>query len=136
MSAIKVARQSTSGMIAPVLGVLPFTLALPHAGLAATAARSAVSGAVISSIFPPIAAYAQELIPGHTGMVSGLFFDLISGIDGALLGSLADAAGIHFVFDACYAVAIIGMLTASLVNIESLAHRQTACVRGAKIDEP
>jgi FSR family fosmidomycin resistance protein-like MFS transporter len=79
-----------------ILGVLPFTVALPHVGLAATVVLSVIIGAVISSAFPAIVVYAQELIPGRTGMVSGVFFGLafgIGGIGAALLGGLGDRAG-------------------------------------------
>jgi MFS transporter, FSR family, fosmidomycin resistance protein len=108
-----------------ILGVLPFTLALPHVGLAATVVLSVIIGGVISSAFPAIVVYAQELIPGRTGMVSGVFFGLafgIGGIGAALLGGLADRAGIGFVYQLCAFLPAIGLLTALLPTVESPAH--------------
>lgn len=84
-----------------ILGVLPFTLVLPHVGLLPTAVLSVVIGFVIASAFPAIVVYGQELMPGRVGMVSGLFFGFIFGIGGigaAVLGALADWQGIRFVF--------------------------------------
>ena len=104
-----------------ILGVLPFTVALPHVGLGATVALSVIIGAVISSAFPAIVVYAQELIPGRTGMVSGVFFGLafgIGGIGAALLGGLADRAGIGFVYQFCAFLPAIGLLTALLPSVE------------------
>jgi len=115
---------------ASILGVLPFTLALPYVGLATTIALSVVIGIVISSAFPAIVVYAQELIPGRTGMISGLFFGLIFGVGGigaAILGSIADRSGIHFVYQLCSFLPLIGLLTALLPNVESTA-RNTAAV--------
>jgi MFS transporter, FSR family, fosmidomycin resistance protein len=112
---------------ASILGVLPFTLALPYVGLEATIALSVVIGIVISSAFPAIVVYAQELIPGRTGMISGMFFGLIFGVGGigaAVLGSLADRAGIGFVYQICSYLPLIGLLTALLPNIESTARKQ------------
>jgi FSR family fosmidomycin resistance protein-like MFS transporter len=114
---------------ASILGVLPFTVALPYAGLETTIALSVIIGIVISSAFPAIVVYAQELIPGRTGMMSGLFFGLIfgvGGIGGAVLGSLADRSGIHFVYQLCSYLPLIGLLTALLPNIESTARNKAA----------
>ena len=114
---------------ASILGVLPFTLALPYASLEVTIALSVVIGVVISSAFPAIVVYAQELIPGRTGMVSGLFFGLIFGVGGigaAALGSLADRAGIDFVYQVCSFLPVIGLLTVLLPNVESTASRRAA----------
>ena len=108
-----------------ILGVLPFTLALPHVGLAATVVLSVIIGGVISSAFPAIVVYAQELIPGRTGMVSGVFFGLafgIGGIGAALLGGLADRAGIGVVYQICAFLPAIGLLTALLPTIEHAPH--------------
>ncbi|HEX7981028.1 MAG TPA: MFS transporter [Gemmatimonadaceae bacterium] len=110
---------------ASILGVLPFTLALPHVGLAATVVLSVIIGLVISSAFPAIVVYAQELIPGRTGMVSGVFFGLafgIGGIGAALLGGLADRAGIGFVYQLCAFLPAIGLLTAFLPAVEHPTH--------------
>ena len=76
-----------------ILGVLPFTLALPYVGLPATIVLSVVIGLVLSSAFSAIVVYAQELMPGQVGMVSGLFFGFafgMGGIGAAVLGVLAD----------------------------------------------
>ena len=110
---------------ASILGVLPFTVALPHVGLGATVALSVIIGGVISSAFPAIVVYAQELIPGRTGMVSGVFFGLafgVGGIGAALLGGLADRSGIGFVYQLCAFLPAIGLLTALLPSIEHRAH--------------
>lgn len=114
---------------ASILGVLPFTLALPYVGFATTIALSIVIGVVISSAFPAIVVYAQELFPGRTGMISGVFFGLIFGVGGigaAVLGSLADRSGIDFVYQLCSYLPVIGLLTVLLPNIESTARRQAA----------
>jgi FSR family fosmidomycin resistance protein-like MFS transporter len=104
-----------------ILGVLPFTLMLPHAGLEMTIVLSIVIGVVISSAFPAIVVYAQELIPGRTGMISGMFFGLIFGVGGigaSVLGVLADRDGIDFVYEICAFLPVIGVLTVLLPNIE------------------
>lgn len=114
---------------ASILGVLPFTLALPYASLEATIGLSIVIGVVISSAFPAIVVYGQELMPGRTGMVSGLFFGLIFGVGGigaAALGSLADRAGIDLVYQLCSFLPVIGLLTVVLPNIESTASKRAA----------
>ena len=114
---------------ASILGVLPFTLMLPYAGFEATLALSVVIGVVISSAFPAIVVYAQELIPGRTGMISGMFFGLIFGVGGigaAVLGTLADRSGIEFVYQLCSFLPVIGLLTVLLPNIESTARKQAA----------
>jgi len=106
-----------------ILGVLPFTLLLPHVGLMATAALSVVIGFVIASAFPAIVVFGQELMPGRVGMVSGLFFGLIFGIGGigaAALGALADWKGIGFVFDLCSFLPALGVLTVFLPNLREL----------------
>jgi MFS transporter, FSR family, fosmidomycin resistance protein len=103
-----------------ILGVLPFTLILPHVSLVPTVALSVVIGFIISSAFPAIVVYGQELMPGRVGMVSGLFFGLIFGIGGigaALLGTLADWKGISFVFQICAFLPAIGVLTIFLPNL-------------------
>ena len=100
-----------------ILGVLPFTLALPYAGLGWTIALSAIIGFVIASAFSAILVYAQNLVPGRIGMISGLFFGFafgIAGVGAALLGVLADARGIGFVFQVCAFLPLIGLLAAFL----------------------
>jgi MFS transporter, FSR family, fosmidomycin resistance protein len=105
---------------ASILGVLPFTLVLPHVGLVPTIALSVVIGFILSSAFPAVVVYGQELMPGRVGMVSGLFFGLafgISGMGAALLGALADWKGISFVFQICAFLPAIGILTVFLPNL-------------------
>ena len=100
-----------------IVGVLPFALMLPHVGLTATVLLSVVIGFVISSAFPAIVVYGQELYPGRVGMVSGLFFGFIFGIGGiaaALLGVMADWKGIYFVFLICSFLPALGFLAALL----------------------
>jgi FSR family fosmidomycin resistance protein-like MFS transporter len=103
-----------------ILGVLPFTLILPHVGLVPTVVLSVVIGFILSSAFPAIVVYGQELMPGRVGMVSGLFFGFIFGIGGigaALLGMLADWKGISFVFQVCALLPAIGILTVFLPDL-------------------
>jgi MFS transporter, FSR family, fosmidomycin resistance protein len=110
-----------------ILGVLPFTLALPYVGLTATVLLSIVIGLVLSSAFPAIVVFAQELMPGRVGMVSGLFFGLIFGVGGiaaALLGALADRWGIDAVYRICAVLPAIGLLTALLPNLEGSRARR------------
>ncbi|HUC53987.1 MAG TPA: MFS transporter [Candidatus Cybelea sp.] len=104
-----------------ILGVLPFTLLLPYSNLFWTSALSVVIGFVIASAFSAILVYAQELMPGRIGMVSGLFFGLafgMGGIGAALLGKLADLTDINFVYRVCSFLPAIGILTAFLPNLE------------------
>ncbi|KEP69454.1 Fosmidomycin resistance protein [Thioclava dalianensis] len=108
---------------ASILGVLPFTLILPHVGLTPTVLLSAVIGFTIASAFPTILVYGQDLMPGRVGMVSGLFFGLafgIGGIGAAMLGALADWKGITFVFDLCSVLPVIGILAAFLPDTRVL----------------
>jgi FSR family fosmidomycin resistance protein-like MFS transporter len=106
-----------------ILGALPFTLALPYVDLAWTVGLSVVIGLVISSAFSTIVVYAQELVPGRVGMISGLFFGLAFGVGGlgaAALGALADWTSIEFVFRVCSFLPALGLLTAFLPNLERL----------------
>ena len=100
-----------------ILGVLPFTLALPFANLFWTAVLSAIIGVVIASAFSAILVYAQQLVPGQVGMISGLFFGFafgIAGIGAAALGALADWKGIIFVYHVCSFLPLLGVLTVFL----------------------
>ena len=100
-----------------ILGVLPFTLLLPHLGLAGTIINSIAIGLVISSAFSAMVVYAQELTPGNVGAVAGLFFGLsfeLGGIGAALLGILADRTSIGFVYQICAFLPAIGLLGALL----------------------
>ena len=104
-----------------ILGVLPFTLVLPYANLFWTGVLSVVIGVVLASAFTAIVVYAQDLVPGKVGAVSGLFFGLafgMGGIGAALLGELADATSITYVYHVCAYLPAIGLLTAFLPNIE------------------
>jgi FSR family fosmidomycin resistance protein-like MFS transporter len=104
-----------------ILGVLPFTLALPYVGLAWTVALTVVIGLVLASAFSAIVVYGQELMPGNVGMVAGLFFGFAFGVGGlgaAALGAMADAHGIDFVYRLCSYLPALGLLTAFLPNIE------------------
>jgi FSR family fosmidomycin resistance protein-like MFS transporter len=104
-----------------ILGVLPFTLALPHASLLWTSVLSVAIGLILSSAFSAIVVYAQDLVPGRTGTVSGLFFGFAFGLGGlgaAALGAMADATSIETVFEACAFLPLIGLLTAFLPSIE------------------
>ena len=87
-----------------ILGVLPFTLLLPYANLFWTAVLTVMIGLILASAFSAILVYAQDLVPGRVGTVSGLFFGLAFGMGGvgaALLGKLADAKRIEFVYRVC-----------------------------------
>ncbi len=100
-----------------ILGVLPFTLLLPHLGFAGTIVNSIAIGLVISSAFSAMVVYAQELTPGNVGAVAGLFFGLsfgLGGIGAALLGILADRTSIGFVYQVCAFLPAIGLLGALL----------------------
>ena len=104
-----------------ILGVLPFTLMLPHASLFWTGILSAIIGFVIASAFSAILVYAQELVPGRVGLVSGIFFGLafgMGGIGAAVLGHVADLTSIVFVYRFCAWLPAIGLLTGLLPNLE------------------
>ena len=104
-----------------IVGVLPFTLALPYVGLTATLILSIFIGLILSSAFSAIVVYGQELMPGRIGMVSGLFFGLafgMGGIGAAVLGELADWTSIEFVYRVCSFLPMIGLLTVFLPNVE------------------
>ena len=109
---------------ASILGVLPFTLLMPVADLFWTGVLSVVIGLVLSSAFSAIVVYAQELMPGHVGTVAGLFFGLafgVGGIGAALLGRIADHAGIEVVYRACAFLPALGLLAAFLPQVETRA---------------
>ncbi len=104
-----------------ILGIAPFTLILPYAGLFGTAVLSVVIGALLASAFSAILVYAQELVPGKVGLVAGLFFGLafgMAGIGSAALGSLADHTSVAYVYKVCSFLPLIGILTAFLPNLE------------------
>jgi MFS transporter, FSR family, fosmidomycin resistance protein len=103
-----------------ILGVLPMTMVLPHVGLVATIALTIGIGLVLSSAFSAILVYAQELLPGNIGLVSGLFFGFafgMGGIGAAVLGKLADATSVTFVFEIAAYLPLIGILTILLPDL-------------------
>src|SRR6202043_1745998 len=106
-----------------ILGVLPFSLMLPHANLFWTGVLSVIIGIILASAFPAILVYAQELVPGKVGMVSGLFFGFafgMGGIGAAILGRIADATSILFVYKICAWLPAIGLLAGFLPNTRRL----------------
>jgi FSR family fosmidomycin resistance protein-like MFS transporter len=112
-----------------ILGVLPFTLLLPHVGLFWTGPLTVAIGLVLASAFPAIVVFAQELVPGKVGMISGLFFGFAFGVGGlgaAVLGWFADKTSIETVYQLCAFLPAIGLLTAFLPNIERGKRRQSA----------
>jgi FSR family fosmidomycin resistance protein-like MFS transporter len=107
-----------------ILGVLPFTLMLPHAGLIGTGVLSVVIGVLLSCAFPAIVVYAQELVPGRVGLIAGLFFGFAFGMGGiaaAALGALADVRGLAYVYQLCAFLPAVGLLTVFLPRPRELA---------------
>jgi FSR family fosmidomycin resistance protein-like MFS transporter len=97
-----------------ILGALPFTLALPYANLFWINVLAVVIGLILSSAFPAIVVFAQELVPGRVGMIAGIFFGFafgFGGIGAAALGVLADSKGIDYVFWICSFLPLLGLLT-------------------------
>ncbi|MEI6106443.1 MAG: MFS transporter [Opitutae bacterium] len=104
-----------------ILGVAPFSLALPHVGLAGTVVLTVFIGVILASAFSAILVYAQELVTGNVGLIAGLFFGLAfgaAGIGSALLGRLADHTSIGFVFQVSAFFPLLGLLTAFLPEVE------------------
>jgi MFS transporter, FSR family, fosmidomycin resistance protein len=104
-----------------ILGVFPFTLALPYADLFWTGVLTLFIGVIMASAFAAILVYAQELIPGRVGMIAGLFFGLafgMAGIAAAVLGKLADLTSISYVYKLCSFLPLIGLLTVFLPDFE------------------
>ena len=104
-----------------ILGALPFTLALPYANLFWTGVLTIVIGLLMASAFPAILVYAHELMPGRVGLVSGVFFGLAFGLGGlgaAVMGYIADAQGIAFVYQLCSYLPAIGLVAWLLPNLE------------------
>jgi len=105
-----------------ILGVLPFTLALPYVNLPWTGVLSVIIGLVLASAFSAILVYAQELVPGRVGLISGLFFGFafgVAGIGAAVLGQLADHTSIEHVYHLCSYLPALGLLAAWLPNMET-----------------
>jgi len=112
-----------------ILGVLPFTLVLPYANLFWTPILSVVIGLILASAFSAIVVYAQELVPGRVGMISGVFFGFafgMAGLGAAVLGELADRVGIESVYRLCAFLPLIGVLAAFLPDVK---HRDTEARR-------
>ena len=108
-----------------ILGALPFTLALPHAGLYASAVLTVCIGLIMSSATTSIIVFAQELMPHRFGMISGVFFGVAFGIGGlgaAVLGRVADHMGIAFVYQICAFLPAIGLLAAFLPKMPRVLH--------------
>jgi MFS transporter, FSR family, fosmidomycin resistance protein len=104
-----------------ILGTAPFTLILPYVDLMWVSILTFIIGLILSSAFSAIVVFAQELMPGNVGAVSGLFFGFafgIGGIGAAALGSLADRHGIEYVYQVCAYLPLLGMVAAFLPNIE------------------
>jgi FSR family fosmidomycin resistance protein-like MFS transporter len=105
-----------------ILGAAPFTMLLPYVPLFWTTVLTVFIGFIIASAFSAILVYAQELIPGKVGMISGLFYGFafgMGGIGSAVLGILADHTSIQYVFRICAFLPFIGLLTAFLPNVRS-----------------
>ncbi len=112
---------------ASILGVLPFTLLLPYASLFWTGVLSVPIGVILASAFPAIVVYAQELMPSRVGAVAGLFFGFafgLGGIGAAVLGQLADATSIAFVYHVCSFLPVIGLLAGFLPHLETESRRR------------
>ncbi len=108
-----------------ILGALPFTLVLPYVNLFWTSILSVFIGMILASAFPAIVVYAQELLPGKVGMISGMFFGFafgMGGIGAAVLGWLADQTSITFVYKVCAFLPAIGLLTMFLPDIGGHKH--------------
>jgi len=107
-----------------ILGILPFTLILPHANLFWTGILTAIIGFVLASAFSAIVVFAQELLPHRVGMVSGLFFGFAFGMGGvgaATLGKLADLTSINFVYQVCAFLPLFGLLTIFLPDMRKVS---------------
>ena len=115
-----------------ILGIAPFTLALPYVDLSTSVPLTMIIGFMLSSAFPAIIVYAQELLPGKIGTISGLFFGLafgLGGIGAAVLGKLADLWGIATVYKVCSFLPLIGLLAVFLPNIRSPQRLQTVAAK-------
>ena len=117
-----------------ILGVFPFTFALPFANLFWTGILTVAIGLILASAFSAILVYAQELVPGRVGTIGGIFFGFAFGMGGlgaAALGRLADATSIEFVYRLCAYLPLIGLLTAFLPDLDqpATAHAPAAPAR-------
>jgi FSR family fosmidomycin resistance protein-like MFS transporter len=117
-----------------ILGVFPFTAALPYASLFWTPILTVVIGLILASAFSAIVVYAQELVPGRVGMISGLFFGFAFGMGGlgaAVLGQLADAVGVEAVYRLCAFLPLIGLLAAFLPDVRRFSTDSTTVLPSA-----
>ncbi|ESW93011.1 Fosmidomycin resistance protein [Mesorhizobium sp. LSJC269B00] len=112
-----------------IVGVLPFTLALPYANFEWTMMLTVLIGLILSSAFSNIVVFAQELVPGRVGTIAGIFFGFAFGMGGiaaAVLGVVADMKGIDFVFQICSYLPLLGLLTVFLPNMKEARKAQAA----------
>ncbi|MBZ9740313.1 MULTISPECIES: MFS transporter [unclassified Mesorhizobium] len=112
-----------------IVGVLPFTLALPYANMEWTMVLTVLIGLILSSAFSNIVVFAQELVPGRVGTIAGIFFGFAFGVGGiaaAVLGVVADMKGIDFVFQICSYLPFLGLLTVFLPNMKEARKAQAA----------
>ena len=106
---------------ASILGAAPFSLLMPHANLMWTIILSFCVGLMLSSAFPAILLYAQELLPTKLGLISGLFFGFafgVAGVASAVLGNLADKTSIEYVYNICAYMPLLGLVTFFLPNLK------------------
>ena len=106
-----------------ILGTAPFSMLMPHVGLAGTVILSFCVGLMLSSAFPAILLYAQELLPNKLGLISGLFFGFafgIAGIASAVLGNMADRFGIEAVYNVCAFMPLLGLVTWFLPDLKKV----------------
>ena len=116
-----------------ILGVFPFTLALPHANLFWTGILTVIIGLILASAFSAILVYAQELVPGRVGTIGGIFFGFafgMAGLGAAALGRLADLTSVEDVYRLCAYLPLIGLLTAFLPNLDSPATARAPAAPG------
>lgn len=115
-----------------VLGAAPFSLALPYVGLTMTAVFIVIIGVILSSAFPAIIVYAQELLPKKLGMVSGLFYGFafgMAGIGSAILGYLADKTSIEYIYYICSFLPLIGVIAVLLPNLQRINYVEERLIR-------
>ncbi len=113
---------------ASILGTAPFSLLMPHCGLALTVVLSFCVGFMLSSAFPAILLYSQELLPNKLGLVSGLFFGFafgVAGVASAILGDFADVYGIDAVYNFCAYTPLLGLVACLLPNLKKLPGEET-----------
>ena len=106
-----------------ILGTAPFSILMPHVSLAWTVVLSFCVGFMLSSAFPAILLYAQELLPNKLGLISGLFFGFafgIAGIASAVLGDMADHYGIEAVYNICAYMPLLGLVTWFLPDLKKV----------------